>query len=164
MQRDAAGRPEQLVEKTVGESFVGGVIIVPAKQLYQCHGYNNDFWVWGYEDIELVRRLQYSGYPMYREEKGCFHLLPHPHHLLDKPGKPQAWDGLSKKTIVEVNHYLNSISLGGDFTGRHDLSNMQSPILLEDNDRGSHRHLLFSLRPFWCPQKILATSLTCKTQ
>lgn len=56
--------------------FFGGALLVPNDLFRQVNGYSNDYWGWGYEDMDLMRRFVAAQIP-YARRKGTFIALDH---------------------------------------------------------------------------------------
>lgn len=50
------------------DSYLGGVLSIPAKVFFEINGFPNDYWGWGGEDDELRERLK--GHKIFRATKG----------------------------------------------------------------------------------------------
>jgi len=54
----------------------GGIVIMSREQFIAANGFSNDYWRWGFEDVDLRERLIRRGFrPSHRE--GVVRLLPH---------------------------------------------------------------------------------------
>lgn len=71
------------------ETFYGGVVMIPAGDFETVNGYANDYWGWGYEDLDLLGRCICAGIAIDRR-KGTFHALDHHHEGFDAAGTPTA--------------------------------------------------------------------------
>lgn len=60
-----------------GEYSVGGAFLVNRKIYLECGGENENFYGWGPEDAERVKRMEILGMPVFRSEGPLFHLF-HP--------------------------------------------------------------------------------------
>ena len=61
------------------EKFFGAVVQFPTEQFSATNGYSNDYWGWGFEDIDLRFRCQLAGLPIGHRD-GTFQPLPHAHN------------------------------------------------------------------------------------
>jgi N-terminal domain of galactosyltransferase/N-terminal region of glycosyl transferase group 7 len=77
--------------------FFGGAFMVPNELFRQVNGYSNEYWGWGYEDADLVRRFTAADIRCGRR-KGTFSPLDHDSDALDPTGKV--------KPLVDVNYEL----------------------------------------------------------
>lgn len=57
----------------------GCVVAVPVDDFVRVNGYSNDYWAWGFEDVDLQARLHMAGLKWERRD-GTFMPLPHEHH------------------------------------------------------------------------------------
>jgi hypothetical protein len=69
------------------ENFFGGAVLIPARDFEVANGYANDYWGWGFEDIDLLARCICSGITIDRR-KGTFHPLNHASEGFRADGQP----------------------------------------------------------------------------
>lgn len=63
----------------------GCVVALPVDDFVRVNGYSNDYWAWGFEDVDLQLRLRFAGLPWTRRD-GTFMPLPHRHAGLTPQG------------------------------------------------------------------------------
>jgi len=71
------------------ETFFGGAVLIPARDFEAANGYANDYWGWGFEDIDLLARCICSGITIDRR-KGTFHPIDHANEGFSADGVPTA--------------------------------------------------------------------------
>lgn len=69
------------------ERFSGGAVLTPNTLFEQVNGYSNDYWGWGYEDLDLKKRFEAAGITLGRR-KGTFQPLDHDSEGYQSDGKP----------------------------------------------------------------------------
>lgn len=57
-------------------TYYGGVNVFNKEDFIKINGYSNDFWGWGGEDDDLLNRVKFNGYDLYRR-KGVYKSLAH---------------------------------------------------------------------------------------
>lgn len=57
-------------------TYYGGVNIFNKEDFIKINGYSNDFWGWGGEDDDLLNRVKFNGFDLYRR-KGVYKSLTH---------------------------------------------------------------------------------------
>lgn len=57
----------------------GCVVALPVDDFVRVNGYSNDYWAWGFEDVDLQNRLLLAGLAWSRRD-GTFMPLAHTHH------------------------------------------------------------------------------------
>jgi len=87
-------RPARLIwqglpVKEVWERFMGGVLMFDNASYARINGYPNNYWGYGFEDRELVERLNLAGIT-WEKRDGFYRAIPHPHAGLTAEGKPNA--------------------------------------------------------------------------
>jgi hypothetical protein len=82
--RRIAPGSDRVVRHDMNHCF-GGVVLVPNADFARIDGYANDYWGWGYEDVDLTRRLASAGIACGRR-KGTFQPLDHPHEGYEDDG------------------------------------------------------------------------------
>jgi hypothetical protein len=55
--------------KTTSETYFGGVTIFPIEEFKKINGYPNNYWGWGFEDDELLKRCQITDIKKIRNRK-----------------------------------------------------------------------------------------------
>jgi len=63
----------------------GCVVAMPVDDFVRINGYSNDYWGWGFEDVDLQQRIQRNGLN-WRKRDGSFSAMPHPHHGVTPDG------------------------------------------------------------------------------
>ena len=58
------------------ENYYGGVNLFNKDDFKKINGYHNEFWGWGGEDDDILKRIKQHGYDIYRR-KGVYQSLPH---------------------------------------------------------------------------------------
>jgi hypothetical protein len=71
----APGRTNRVAKHDL-EHFFGGALIVPNSAFRSVNGYSNDYWGWGYEDVDIKARFEAAGVATGRR-KGTFLPLVH---------------------------------------------------------------------------------------
>lgn len=66
------------------EGYFGGVTLFPREHFILINGYSNDYWGWGSEDDDLLRRIRKMGLTPERREIGIFESLEHEYATADK--------------------------------------------------------------------------------
>ena len=92
----APGRSNRIVRHTM-DQFFGGAVLVPNSAFRAVDGYSNDYWGWGFEDVDFQLRFGAAGIEAGRR-KGTFLPLAH-----DSEGVKL---DLTPTPIAEVNHRL----------------------------------------------------------
>ena len=87
-------RPARLIwyglpVQEVRERFMGGVLMFDNASYARINGYPNNYWGYGFEDRELVERLNLAGIA-WEKRDGFYRAIPHPHAGLTADGKPNA--------------------------------------------------------------------------
>jgi hypothetical protein len=113
------GRSEEVVVNKL-DHFFGGVFLTPNESFLKVDGYSNDYWGWGYEDADLVRRFKAAQIHIGRR-KGTFLPLFHDNEGVQLGGKP---------TEASVrNKQLFTSKWGGSNAPVEGLSNISFSIL-----------------------------------
>lgn len=63
----------------------GCVVALPVDDFVRVNGYSNDYWEWGFEDVDLLHRIRRAGLGWSRRP-GTFMPLPHAHHGVTDEG------------------------------------------------------------------------------
>ena len=71
------------------DHFYGGALLVPNDTFRSINGYGIDYWGWGYEDLDLIRRFEARGIAVGRR-KGTYHPLNHDNEGFRSNGAPSA--------------------------------------------------------------------------
>jgi len=69
------------------ERFAGGAVLTPNHLFEHVNGYANDYWGWGYEDLDLKKRFQAAGITLGRR-KGTFQPLDHDSEGFESDARP----------------------------------------------------------------------------
>ena len=77
------------VEGAAGEpsNTPGCVVALPVDDFVRINGYSNDYWEWGFEDVDLQQRIRRAGLHWGKRD-GTFTALQHAHHGITADGKP----------------------------------------------------------------------------
>lgn len=67
----------------------GCVVALPVDDFVRINGYSNDYWAWGFEDVDLLERIRLAGLGWSRRP-GSFMPMPHTHHGVDPEGGANA--------------------------------------------------------------------------
>jgi hypothetical protein len=62
--------------QNVIDVLLGGVVLMQKQHFEAANGFSNNYWGWGYEDVDLRERLLRRGLT-YAHRDGTFRLLPH---------------------------------------------------------------------------------------
>lgn len=92
----AHGRSAGMIYHKSLDFFFGGVFLTPNKTFAQVNGYANDYWGWGYEDVDLVNRFKANGIDVVRR-KGTFEPLGHDHEGYEPDGARTAISRINEK-------------------------------------------------------------------
>ena len=114
------------------EKFFGGVVLVPNDVFLRAGGYSNDYWGWGYEDVDLRTRFDVARIGIGRR-KGTFTALDHDSDAFTLDGKHSEISAINRKTY-EANW------AGSDARRRGGLSTLDFVI-------SSHREIPEADRP-----------------
>ena len=66
-------------------STPGCVLALPVDEFVRINGYSNDYWEWGFEDVDLQQRIRLAGLDWSRRPV-TFMPMPHAHHGLERDG------------------------------------------------------------------------------
>jgi hypothetical protein len=87
--RPIARDTSNVVLKIAAENFFGAVLLMPNAVFQEVNGFSNKYWGWGWEDLDLKKRLQAFGFEtMHR--KGTFKPLYHDNAGFQPDGRPSA--------------------------------------------------------------------------
>ena len=70
-------------------STPGCVLGLPVDDFVRINGYSNDYWEWGFEDVDLQQRIRLAGLTWSRRP-GTFMPMPHAHHGVTDTGAANA--------------------------------------------------------------------------
>ena len=74
-------------ESSEGPSNTPGcALALPVDDFVRINGYSNDYWEWGFEDVDLQQRIRLAGLGWSRRP-GTFMPMPHAHHGVTSEGK-----------------------------------------------------------------------------
>jgi hypothetical protein len=59
------------------DNYYGGVNLFNKEDFIKINGFSNEYWGWGHEDDDLLKRVKSVGYKIYRRTGGEFKSLPH---------------------------------------------------------------------------------------
>jgi hypothetical protein len=117
-----AARASQFGGKLPYEGYFGGVTMFNKESFKKVNGYSNDYWGWGAEDDDMLKRCFTAGVTIQR--KSCsYQSIDH-----DRPVNPEYGNNLIKYNNFN-NRIYNKLSLEGLNTLRYEL--------LEKNTEGS---------------------------
>lgn len=108
------------------ETFFSAVVAFPNETFARINGYSNDYWGWGYEDIELRFRCQINGIVVTQRD-GVYKSLPHPHNgvingELNEVAKQNRARCKEKLLKLKTNHRHDGLSnLSFDLSAQHTL-------------------------------------------
>ena len=63
----------------------GCALALPVDDFVRINGYSNDYWEWGFEDVDLQQRIRLAGLGWSRRP-GTFMPMPHAHHGVTSEG------------------------------------------------------------------------------
>jgi len=101
----APGRSTAVVTHNL-ETYFGGVLLVPNDQFRKVNGYANDYWGWGFEDVDLRTRFLATGTILQRR-KGTYVPLDHDNQGFKVDGSPSPIMGVNKQLF---EHRVNMIA------------------------------------------------------
>jgi hypothetical protein len=82
----APGRSNLMVQHNL-DAYFSGVLLVPNDLFKRVNGYANDYWGWGFEDVDLRARFVAAGIPLERR-KGTYVALDHDNQGFKVDGTP----------------------------------------------------------------------------
>ena len=74
----------QFNNKMPYDRYFGGVTVFSSKTFYVVNGYSNEYWGWGAEDDDMLKRCELAGIEVKREYNNPFKSLKHVHALESK--------------------------------------------------------------------------------
>lgn len=111
------------------DRYFGGVTAFSAKAFYMCNGYSNEYWGWGAEDDDILRRIESVGIEVIRPDRpNRFQSLSHVHALHSVE---------SKKT-----HRLNCERLDSDYDRSKDGLNTLEYRIVGQSEAGEVNHVI----------------------
>ncbi|HET9338748.1 MAG TPA: galactosyltransferase-related protein [Casimicrobiaceae bacterium] len=90
----------------------GCVVAFPADDFVRINGYSNDYWGWGFEDVDLQQRIMRKGLKWHKRD-GTFTPLPHAHHGLTPEGS-QNVETQSTRSIYLAKGAQGDVGFGGE--------------------------------------------------
>lgn len=112
--------------------YFGGVTAFSATAFYMCNGYSNEYWGWGAEDDDILRRIESVGINVARPDlPNRFQSLAHVHALESLE---------SKKT-----HRLNCERLDSDYDRAADGLNTLEYEVIAWKDDGKVNHVIVEI-------------------
>jgi hypothetical protein len=88
------GRREGVINDM--NQFFGGVVLVPNSGFEQVNGFANQYWGWGYEDVDLAKRFIAAGFSCGRR-RGTFQPLAHKNESFGPDGKPTPFAAVNER-------------------------------------------------------------------
>lgn len=97
-------RPTRLIRYglVIGEDrkkFFGAVVMMNKADFLKVNGYSNNYWGWGYEDVDLTVRFKVAGLEKDTRD-GTFVALPHEHNGLNSDGTLTAGALANKQRLM----------------------------------------------------------------
>jgi hypothetical protein len=135
----------------------GGVVVIEKDQFERANGFSNNYWGWGFEDVDLRERLL-SIKIQTHHRKGYFRKLPH----LDEGSLPDGApteDHIKNKALY-VSQWFRRIE--GGFVSRSDVANdWKNDGLnnLEFTEVGPRRPLFLSEREGFISERVTVAPL-----
>ena len=77
----------------------GCVVALPVDDFVRINGYSNDYWGWGFEDVDLQQRIHRNGLA-WRKRDGSFSALPHQHHGVGPDGQQTVETHSTRATYI----------------------------------------------------------------
>ena len=90
----------------------GCVVALPVDDFVRINGYSNDYWGWGFEDVDLQQRCMRAGLGFGRRD-GTFTPLPHEHHGITRDGKANV-ETMSTRSIYMAKSTQGPAGFGGE--------------------------------------------------
>jgi hypothetical protein len=100
-----ATRVKQFCYRMPFPDYFGGVVLFTREQYELADGFSNQFWGWGGEDNEMLRRVEEVGIPVMRRDCN-FNSLYHPRSHPE--GYDREKDEQAKKPRMECDGMLNA--------------------------------------------------------
>jgi len=79
---------------------LSGVVLVQKAHFLAANGYSNEYWDWGFEDVDFRERLLRRGLK-HVNRGGTYRLLPHRHRALNEDGSKSGAHDRNQKMFVE---------------------------------------------------------------
>jgi len=90
----------------------GCVVALPVDDFVRVNGYSNDYWEWGFEDVDLRQRIQVAGLGWSRRP-GTFMPMPHAHHGVTPEGAANT--GMQRtRAIYHAKRAQGAAGFGGE--------------------------------------------------
>lgn len=90
----------------------GCVVALPVDDFVRINGYSNDYWGWGFEDVDLQQRIARRGL-RWGKRDGTFTPLPHAHHGVSPDGK-QTVETHSTRATYLAKGAQGDVGFGGE--------------------------------------------------
>jgi len=90
----------------------GCVVALPVDDFVRINGYSNDYWGWGFEDLDLQQRIRRLGLE-WRRRDGTFTALPHAHHGVAPDGAHNV-ETQSTRSIYQAKGTQGAAGFGGE--------------------------------------------------
>jgi len=91
--------PTLLIHDDYPEGYFGGIVLFSKKDFQQVNGFSNEYWHWGWEDVDLRDRCYITGLTPVILKHSKYHVIHHPHSYMQTP------DGVfheDKKTLKKL--------------------------------------------------------------
>ncbi len=98
----APGKSDRVLQHSL-EHFYGGAVLIDNKSFRSVDGYANDYWGWGYEDLDLKSRFDQRGVTWDRR-KGTYMALDHDNEGFRPGGGSTAISQVNRKQYVARYH------------------------------------------------------------
>jgi hypothetical protein len=87
----------------------GGVVLIQRTQFVAANGFSNEYWRWGFEDVDLRERLWQCGFRTDHRE-GTFRSLPHPDLGSTADGTPS--EDFKQNQAIYLSRWLEAVPGG----------------------------------------------------
>ena len=90
----------------------GCVLSIPVEDFVRVNGYSNDYWAWGFEDVDLQARLRLAGLG-WSWRRGTFMPLPHRHQGYASQGGASP-ELLQTRSIFKAKEAMAAAGFGSE--------------------------------------------------
>jgi hypothetical protein len=80
--------------------LLSGAVLIQKAHFIAANGYSNEYWGWGFEDVDLRERLLRCGLA-HENRGGTFRLLPHEHRGRNEDGGTSAEHDANQKQFID---------------------------------------------------------------